>query len=181
MVRAEVRASQPGDASSGARGSASSSLSNEARSGFSVPMYLCSYNFGVHQSQLESEKKRPKVCRALSSIVAKAVNECDIDLLFGNEVGGHKQGLQAVELSYVDVLAPAFGLEVEAEALQNYTAAWKFGRGNSTAPVVHKKLSLLIELEAHKDKLEPQLAMWVFEVTLQGRFGFLVVGCLHVT
>ena len=181
MVRAEVRASQPGDASSGVRGSASSSLSNEARSGFSVPMYLCSYNFGVHQSQLESEKKCPGVCKALRDIVAIAVDECHIDLLFGNEVGGHKEGLQKVELSYVDVLAPAFGREVEAEALQNYTAAWKFGRGNSTDPVVHKKRSLIIGLEAHKDKLEPQLAMWVFEVTLQGRFGFLVVGCLHVT
>ena len=181
MVIAEVRASQPGDASSGARGSASSSQSNEARRMFLVEMYLGSYNFGVQQNQLESAAKLPGVRRALISIVEMAVNDCGIDLLFGNEVGGHKEGLPAVELPYQDVLAPAFGPHVEAEALLNYTAAWKFGRGNSTAPVLHKKRSLVIALKEHKEKLEPQLAMWVFEVTHQGRFGFLVVGCLHVT
>ena len=82
---------------------------------------------------------------------------------------------------YRDVLVPAFGPHVEAEALLNYTAAWKFGPGDPTAPVVHKKWSYSIPLEAHKGKLEPQLAMWYFEVTHQGRYGYLFVGCLHVT
>ena len=80
-----------------------------------------------------------------------AVNDCGIDLLFGNEVGGHREGLPAVGLPYRDVLAPAFGPHVEAEALLNYTAAWKFGRGNSTAPVLHKKRSLVIALKEHKE------------------------------
>ena len=181
MVIAEVRASQPGDASSGARGSASSSQSNEARRMFLVEMYLGSYNFGVQQNKLESATAFRGLRKALCTIVAHAVEIAELDLFFGNEVGGHREGLPAVGLPYRDVLAPAFGPHVEAEALLNYTAAWKFGRGNSTAPVLHKKRSLVIALTEHKEKLEPQLAMWVFEVTHQGRFGFLVVGCLHVT
>ena len=180
MVMTEVRASQPGDAPSGARGSSSSFQSNEEERAYLVPMCLGSYNFGIDQQMLQSVKSSDWH-RKMISVVEKAVNESNIDFLFGNEVGGHREGLPAVGLSYWDVLAPAFGPHVEAEALLNYTAAWKFGPGNATAPVVHKKRSLIISLEAHKDKLEPQLAMWVFEVTHEARFGFLVVGCLHVT
>ena len=180
MVIAEVRASQPGVASSGARDSASASQSKQSRR-ITVEMYLGSYNFGVQQNKLESATAFRGLCEALCTIVADAVEIAELDLFFGNEVGGHKEGLPAVELPYQDVLAPAFGPHVEAEALLNYTAAWKFGPGNSTAPVLHKKRSLVIALTEHKEKLEPQLAMWVFEVTHQGRFGFLVVGCLHVT
>ena len=176
----EVRASQPVDAPSGARGSSSSFQSNEATKPYLVEMFLGSYNFGIDQQMLQSVKSSDWH-RKMISVVEKAVNESNIDLLFGNEVGGHKAGLPAEGLTYRDLLVPAFGQHVEAEALLNYTAAWKFGPGDPTAPVVHKKRSYSIPLEAHKDKLEPQLAMWFFEVTHKGRFGYLVVGCLHVT
>ena len=119
--------------------------------------------------------------RKIISVVEKAVNESNIDLLFGNEVGGHRAGLPAEGLSYRDVLVPAFGPHVEAEALLNYTAVWKFGPEVPKKPDVHMKRSYSIELEAYKGKLEPQLAMWYFEVTHQGRYGYLFVGCLHVT
>ena len=181
MVMTEVRASQPGDAPSGARGSSSSFQSDDERRVYLVPMNLGSYNFGIDQQMLRSARTLPRVRKAMIAIAEKAVNESSIDLLFGNEVGGHRQGLPAEKLSYRDVLAPAFGPHVEAEALLNYTAAWKFGSGDPTAPVVHKKCSYSIPLEARKGKLEPQLAMWFFEVTHKGRVGYLVVGCLHVT
>ena len=176
----EVRASQPGDAPSGARGSSSSFQSNEEERAYLVPMCLGSYNFGIDQQMLQSVKSSDWH-RKMISVVEKAVNESNIDLLFGNEVGGHREGLPAVGLSYWGVLAPAFGPHVEAEALLNYTAAWKFGPEDPNAPVVHKKWSYSIPLEAQKGKLEPQLAMWYFEVTHQGRYGYLFVGCLHVT
>ena len=176
----EVRASQPGDAPSGARGSSSSFQSNEEERAYLVPMCLGSYNFGIDQQMLQSVKSSDWH-RKMISVVEKAVNESNIDLLFGNEVGGHRAGLPAERLSYRDVLVPAFGQHVEAEALLNYTAVWKFGPEVPKKPDVHKKRSYSIELEAYKGKLEPQLAMWYFEVTHQGRYGYLFVGCLHVT
>ena len=186
MVMTEVRASQPGDAPSGARGFCSSFQSDDARRVYPakeclVPMNLGSYNFGIDQQMLRSARTLPRVRKAMIAIAEKAVNESSIDLLFGNEVGGHRQGLPAEDLSYRDVLAPAFGEDVEAEALLNYTAAWKFGPEDPTSPVVHKKWSKCIPLDAQKGKLDPQLAMWFFEVTHKGRVGYLVVGCLHVT
>ena len=176
----EVRASQPGDAPSGARGSSSSFQSNEEERAYLVPMCLGSYNFGIDQQMLQSVKSSDWH-RKMISVVEKAVNESNIDLLFGNEVGGHRAGLPAEGLSYRDLLVPAFGQHVEAEALLNYTAVWKFGPEVPKKPDVHKKRSYSIELEAYKGKLEPQLAMWYFEVTHQGRYGYLFVGCLHVT
>ena len=176
----EVRASQPVDAPSGARGSSSFFQSNEARKVYLVPMYLGSYNFGIDQQMLQSVKSSDWH-RKMISVVEKAVNESNIDLLFGNEVGGHRAGLPAEGLSYRDLLVPAFGQHVEAEALLNYTAVWKFGPEVPKKPDVHMKRSYSIELEAYKGKLEPQLAMWYFEVTHQGRYGYLFVGCLHVT
>ena len=145
-----------------------------------VPMYLGSYNFGIDQQMLQSVKSSDWH-RKMISVVEKAVNESNIDLLFGNEVGGHRAGLPAEGLSYRDLLVPAFGQHVEAEALLNYTAVWKFGPEVPKKPDVHMKRSYSIELEAYKGKLEPQLAMWYFEVTHQGRYGYLFVGCLHVT
>ena len=177
----EVCASQPVDAPSGARGSSSSFQSNEEERAYLVEMILGSYNFGIDQQMLQSVKSFPEVRRKMISVVEKAVNESNIDLLFGNEVGGHRAGLPAEGLSYRDVLVPAFGQHVEAEALLNYTAVWKFGPEVPKKPDVHKKRSYSIELEAYKGKLEPQLAMWYFEVTHQGRYGYLFVGCLHVT
>lgn len=176
----EVRASQPGDAPSGARGSSSSFQSNEEERAYLVPMCLGSYNFGIDQQMLQSVKSSDWH-RKMISVVEKAVNESNIDLLFGNEVGGHRAGLPAEGLSYRDLLVPAFGQHVEAEALLNYTAVWKFGPEVPKKPDVHMKRSYSIELEAYKGKLEPQLAMWYFEVTHQGRYGYLFVGCLHVT
>ena len=176
----EVRASQPVDAPSGARGSSSSFQSNEEERAYLVPMYLGSYNFGIDQQMLQSVKSSDWH-RKMISVVEKAVNESNIDLLFGNEVGGHKAGLPAEGLSYRDLLVPAFGQHVEAQALLNYTAVWKFGPEVPKKPDVHKKRSYSIELEAYKGKLEPQLAMWYFEVTHQERYGYLFVGCLHVT
>ena len=145
-----------------------------------VKMFLGSYNFGIDQQMLQSVKSSDWH-RKMISVVEKAVNESNIDLLFGNEVGGHKAGLPAEGLSYRDLLVPAFGQHVEAEALLNYTAVWKFGPEVPKKPDVHMKRSYSIELEAYKGKLEPQLAMWYFEVTHQGRYGYLFVGCLHVT
>ena len=179
MVMTEVGASQPVDAPSGARGSSSSFQSNEEERAYLVKMFLGSYNFGIDQQMLQSVKSDWH--RKMISVVEKAVNESNIDLLFGNEVGGHRAGLPVEGLSYRDVLVPAFGQHVEAEALLNYTAAWKFGPEAPKALVVHKRGSYSIELEAQKGKLEPQLAMWYFEVTHQGRYGYLFVGCLHVT
>ena len=176
----EVRASQPGDAPSGARGSSSSFQSNEEERAYLVPMCLGSYNFGIDQQMLQSVKSSDWH-RKMISVVEKAVNESNIDLLFGNEVGGHRAGLPAEGLTYRDLLVPAFGQHVEAEALLNYTAVWKFGPEVPKKLVVHMRRSYSIELEAQKGKLEPQLAMWYFEVTHQGRYGYLFVGCLHVT
>ena len=184
----KASASQPGDASSGARGSASASQPGQTTIKSTVLLQLGSYNFGVQQNKLESATAFRGLCKALCTIVADAVEFAELDLFFGNEVGGHREGLPAARLEYRDVLAPAFGTDVHAEALQNYTAAWNLGRRISEAPVLHKKKSEVITLQSSRFTqgcvaIDPQLAMWVFEVMdhSKAHFGFLIVGCLHVT
>ena len=142
------------------------------------------------QNQLESEKATAlsRLLVALCGKVARAVLDADLDLFFGSEVGGHRAGLPAAGLEYRDVLADAFGTDVQAEALQNYTAAWNLGRRVSESFVLRKNKSEVVKLQSSLftpqcDALDPQLAMWCFQVVdhSQARFGFLIVGNLHVT
>ena len=109
-----------------------------------------------------------------------------LDFFIGCGVGGHKRGLPAIGKEYSDVLAPAFGEGVQAEALQSYTAAWNLGVRSgcpeADAAVLHKIKSLVIQLDSSKI-VEPQLAMWAFKVIDESllHYGFLFVASLEVT
>ena len=176
-------ASEPGDASSGSRGSASASQPGQTTRKLAptVELRLGSFNFGVMQNQLESENSK-ELLHALGGKVAHAVEVSDLDLFFGCGVGGHKQGLSVIGKEYSHVLAHALGEEVQAEALQSYTAAWNLGCREADAPVLHKLKSQVIQPES-SEVLEPQLAMWAFKVIddSQEHYGFLFVASLQVT
>ena len=185
-------ASEPGDASSGSRGSASASQPGQTTRKLTptVLLRLGSFNFGVEQNQLQSGKPKElgRLLHALGGKVARCVLDANLDFLFGCEVGGHRAGLPAAGLEYRNVLLDAFGTDVQAEALQNYTAAWNLGRRVSESFVLRKNKSEVVKLQsslftAQCHALDPQLAMWCFQVVdhSQARFGFLIVGDLHVT
>ena len=182
-------ASEPGDASSGSRGSASASQPGQTTRKLTptVELRLGSFNFGVMQNQLESENSK-ELLHALGGKVARCVLDANLDFFFGCEVGGHRAGLPAAGLVYRNVLLDAFETDVQAEALQNYTAAWNLGRRVSESFVLLKNKSEVVKLQsslftAQCHALDPQLAMWCFQVVdhSQARFGFLIVGDLHVT
>ena len=97
-------ASEPGDASSGSRGSASASQPGQTTRKLTptVLLRLGSFNFGVEQNQLESEKPKElgRLLHALGGKVARCVLDADLDFFFGCEVGGHRAGLPAAGLEY---------------------------------------------------------------------------------
>ena len=88
----EVRASQPGDAPSGARGSSSSFQSNEEETGYLVPMYLGSYNFGIDQQMLQSVKSDWH--RKMISVVERQLMSPILIFFSAMKSEGTKQGFQ---------------------------------------------------------------------------------------
>ena len=163
-----------------APGSASASQPDRLPAFPQVQIAFCCHTFAVLQSQLEGRDSR-KLLRALGSIVAQAVLDNALDLFVSGGVGGHEQGLEAIGKEYKDVLAPAFGSDVEAEALQSSTAAWNLGRSKCK---LHK---IAAEVKQLSDGMSgagvPILAMWAFRVwdmTCQ-HYGFLCVASLSVT
>ena len=188
MAAAEAGASQPGDSCSAARGSADVSQPGETtrKLAAAVVLRLGSFNFGIDQNQLLIKKptKKQKFLETLCGIVARAVVTGELDLFFGQEVGGHREGLAAAGLNYREILRSAFGEDWQAQALQNYTAVWNVV---SETFVLHMMSSDVVLLCSRRftqqcDALEPQLAMWGFKVLVsaQGRYGYLIVGNLHV-
>ena len=153
----------------------------------SATLHMGSYNFEVEQHQLEGRASKD-LLHALAVKVEHAVDEGEValDFFIGCGVGGHKQGLPAIGKEYSDVLAPAFGEGVQAEALQSYTAAWNLavrsGCPEADAPVLHKIKSRVIQLDS-AEVVEPQLAMWAFKVIDESllHYGFLFVASLQVT
>ena len=184
---AEVIDSEPVGASRGARASASASQPGPETRSLSATLHMGSYNFEVEQQQLEGRASKD-LLHALALKVEHAVDEGEValDFFIGCGVGGHKQGLPAIGKEYSDVLAPAFGEGVQAEALQSYTAAWnlgvRLGCPEADAAVLHKIKSLVIQLDSSKI-VEPQLAMWAFKVIDESleHYGFLFVASLEVT
>ena len=141
---------------------------------------FCCHTFAVSQRQLEGEKSHD-LLHAVGSIVAQAVKDHDLDVFVACGLGGPQQGLHDIGKEYKDVLAPAFGSDVEAEALQSSTAAWNLGRSKCK---LHK---IAAEVKQLSDGMSgagvPILAMWAFRVwdmTCQ-HYGFLCVASLSVT
>ena len=141
---------------------------------------LCIFTEQI-ENRLEG-KKSHDLLRAVGSIVAQTVKDADLDVFVACGLGGHQQGLQDIGKEYKDVLAHAFGSDVEAEALLSSTAAWNLGRSKCK---LHK---IAAEVKQLSDGIlfgagVPILATWAFKVwdlNFQ-HYGFLCVASLSVT
>ena len=142
---------------------------------------FCCHTFAVSQRQLEGEKSHD-LLHAVGTIVAQTVLNHDLDVFVACGLGGSQQGLHDIGKEYKDVLVPAFGSHVQAEALLSSTAAWNLGR----APCKLRKIDH--EVKQLSDGIlfgagMPMLAMWAFKVydmTFEN-YGFLCIASLSVT
>ena len=126
-----------------------------------------------------TRRRGPKVLTNVRNIVAQAVIDDGLDVFVACGIGGSQQGLQDIEIAYKDVLAPAFGSDVEAEALLSSTAAWNLGRAPCTLFETHRKVK---ELSSVFGAGLPMLAMWAFKVSDMTfeNYGFLCIASLSV-
>ena len=162
-----------------APGSASASQPDQLTQRPQVLIGFCCHTFAVSQCQLEGQQSHD-LLHAVGSIVAQAVKDHDLDVFVACGLGGPQQGLHDIGKEYKDVLAPAFGSDVEAEALKSSTAAWNLGR----APCkLFKTDHEVKQLSCMFGGGEPMLAMWAFKVydmTFEN-YGFLCIASLSVT
>ena len=88
-------------------------------------MAVGSFNFGYQHKHLSN----------FSRLCAKLVEEADLDLLFGSEVGAFEKGFSNAGIDVENVLEEPFGAQnVKVSALENYLAIWGFG--GASQPVV---------------------------------------------
>ena len=164
-----------------APGSASASQPDQLTQRPQVLIGFCCHTFAVSQCQLEGQQSHD-LLHAVGTIVAQTVLNHDLDVFVACGLGGSQQGLHDIGKEYKDVLVPAFGSHVQAEALLSSTAAWNLGR----APCKLRKIDH--EVKQLSDGIlfgagMPMLAMWAFKVydmTFEN-YGFLCIASLSVT
>ena len=87
---------------------------------------VASLNFGFEQGAMTGKKL--KTHRAnFGRVFAKIVEEADADILFGCEVGGHRDGLHHVGVDLGDYLHAPFGNGVGYEGINNYWSVYRLG------------------------------------------------------
>ena len=124
-------------------------------------------------------ERGPKVLTNVRNIVAQAVIDDGLDVFVACGIGGPQQGLRDIGKEYKDVLAHAFGSDVEAEALLSSTTAWNLGRSPCK---LHKIAHEVKQLSVFGAGM-PMLAMWAFKVSDMTfeNYGFLCIASLSVT
>ena len=144
---------------------------------------LGTFNVGIMQAQLVSDKSKRKVIRNLNRIIEKCVLYGDLDAMSMCEVGGHLEGMSAAGISAGDLPILQQGF-IGYAALQNYLSCWNF---NADAPQLgfqQLRPPKMLSLYAWSIRCDPQLNVQVFSQTeLQGGLTVtakLVQGNLHI-
>ena len=144
---------------------------------------LGTFNVGIMQAQLVSDKSLRKVIRNLNRIIEKCVLYGDLDAMSMCEVGGHLEGMSAAGISAGDLPILQQGF-IGYAALQNYLSCWNF---NADAPQLgfqQLRPPKMHSLYAWSARCDPQLNVQVFSQTeLQGGrtvTAKLVQGNLHI-
>ena len=121
-----------------------------------VGVTIGTFNYGVMENMLVGKNSK-KHLSSIARVWYKLVDEGDLDLCFGCEVGGHKQGFKKAHLNFGDLVAGCLG-EVLAESDMNYCASW--ADPSATQPGECKLLLQGTELVVLSSaRLEPQLGI----------------------
>ena len=149
-----------------------------------VSVTLGTFNFGINQDMLGDHafvKHGPKLGRVLRKMIVTG----GLDLCFGCEVGGHRQGLSARNIDLWEILHHEVG-ECCTEVQAGYICCWGFALGRvrtdgASQPVarIHRMHGELKRLTLGNDII---LAVNHFKVTPSCGAGVsvLIVGNMHI-
>ena len=148
-----------------------------------VSINLGTFNFGINQDMLGEKAFRSHIPN-LQRVFGKLIDSADLDMCFGCEVGGHKQGLRAQKIELQDILAPVVG-KCSTVVQHGYVGCWNFAPNDSAgdasqlaAQILHTQ-SCTVTLPASADIL---LAINHFKVQPPGGGAEceLIVGNMHI-
>ena len=168
MDRARQRASRQGLRG----GRASETVHVEVRVG--------TFTVGIDQNLLGEKEHQ----RKLSHIMAHGFAQGNLNLLSFCEVGGHRQGLEAVPIcpgALIDGVLP--GGEYEAASLQAYMNIWDTAGATQPGGVSLQQARKPTVVELNCSGFQSELAIFEFFVTAQahpGMIGCLLHGLLHI-
>ena len=87
---------------------------------------VASFNFGLVSSAMRGQKQN-KHLEQFARVCAKIVEQSEADMLFGCEVGGHRDGLHQVGVDLGDYLRAPFGDGVGYDGVDNYWSVYRLG------------------------------------------------------
>ena len=148
---------------------------------FPLWVKLGTFNFGLYQSQLEKKNNVPVLSR-LRRVYSTCLQEGELDMMFGCEVGGHRQGLPTAGITLREVFEPVMTSTADCHATQNYIVGWNL---KEAVDVSTPKIALAGRPTVRvlsSEALDPQLVTTVFQVSdCRGKgHGYLVTGNLHI-
>ena len=130
MIGAQARASQERYATAclAMAAKASSAITGASEPGGFLKIRVASYNFGLHQTQVNSMFDAGQFNNThkdnFQRVVARIFEDGNLDCLAGCEIGAHFQGLAAARLDLQQVLAGVLPTGVLARSTQNYMTIW---------------------------------------------------------
>ena len=72
---------------------------SQPRASTTVEVRIGSFNVGLHQSMLSSNKKKVKNAKVMERVATTCSHEGKLDMFCMCEVGGHKEGLAQAQLN----------------------------------------------------------------------------------
>ena len=148
-----------------------------------VPVRVGTFNLGLHQEQIGSTQFPRKALKKVCRVVAKGFEEGNLHLLNLCEVGGHKQGLEANNISPSRVTDGALVQGYGSQTKQAYLSIWHERGAQQPGGV---SLNPLQSVEVHPIPatlpFDAQLVVSTYAVTKYASkaSGILICGQLHI-
>ena len=145
-----------------------------------VEVRVGTFTVGIDQNLLREKEHQ----RKLSHMMAHGFAQGNLNLLSFCEVGGHRQGLEAVPIcpgALIDGVLP--GGEYEAASLQAYMNIWDTAGATQPGGVSLQQAQKPTVVELNCSGFQSELAIFEFFVTAQahpGMIGCLLHGLLHI-
>ena len=137
-----------------------------------MELRIGTFNCGIMQEQFLSKSKQAMFDR-LHGLVSKATFGTNLDLFFGCEVGGHKQGPDYAKVPFSQI----FGEEFKGDFLLNYLYTYNSGE-HITVELLEEPCIVQLNPTSTAD---PQLCVTTFRLLSRTiPLGLLVVGNLHI-
>ena len=143
-------------------------------------------NLGLHQNQIESNgfQRDGKILQNFKRVIAKCFDEGELHNLNLCEVGGHRQGLEAIHCEASSIIDGALQANHFGScAQQAYMSVWvEAGVSDWDGTKLNPVGEPVVIALAPETIMDPQMVLTTYMVTtcLQHGQGALVVGQLHI-